>query len=148
MEKANNKNKLLILLSFLGVVTVLIISGIFVFPSSSVGKEVSASIAGGYSLNTTCTPVCSNKRLSGSDYLVFPGLLQNNCHTETMTITGALPGEIVTLGMPNNIANATSTLLWNGWVSATNTVSVRLCDVGQKKTGDYLTGTVRADVWK
>ena len=61
---------------------------------------------------------------------------------KTITVTGAGEGDVVTLGIPNG--SITSTIQFTGWVSATNTVTVRARTsvVGE----DPASGTFRATV--
>ena len=87
--------------------------------------------------------------LSNTASLDFPIIAANSCNAQTVTVTGAATGDVVSLGMPHTaIANASSTLTWSGWVSAADTVSVRLCQVAATATSDFAAGTVRADVWQ
>jgi hypothetical protein len=65
-----------------------------------------------------------------------------------MTVTGAADGDTVSLGVPTALATASTTLAFSGWVSAANTVSVRVCQVAVTGTSDPAAATVRADVWK
>lgn len=88
------------------------------------------------------------KHLSNSIALNFPLVGANDCEELTITVTGAADGDVVTLGMPNNIISASSTLTAIGWVSTDNTVTVRLCQVAAEATLDIPEGTVRADVWQ
>jgi hypothetical protein len=55
--------------------------------------------------------------------LDFPSISSNNSEELTMTVTGAATGDIVMLGAPSAIE---SDLTWCGYVSAADTVTVRL----------------------
>ncbi|MFA6338757.1 MAG: hypothetical protein WCW87_01735 [Candidatus Paceibacterota bacterium] len=66
----------------------------------------------------------------------------------TMTILGARDGDTVTVGMPTAIATASTTITWSGYVSANDTVSVRLCHGFATTTSTVYVGNVRADVWR
>lgn len=89
--------------------------------------------------------------LSGTASLDFTALAANTCETFTITVTGALDGNTVTLGVPNALADvdgATERTTFYGWVSASDTVSVRRCNVTGTVTAEPSAATVRADVWK
>jgi hypothetical protein len=68
------------------------------------------------------------------------------CQTLTVTVTGAADGDSVGLGIPNALASSTG-VLFTGWVSAANTVSVKACDVTSANPNPAA-ATVRADVWQ
>jgi hypothetical protein len=50
------------------------------------------------------------------------------CQDLTITVTGAASGDEVSLGIPDALAS-TAGVLFDAWVSATDTVKVRACDV-------------------
>lgn len=66
--------------------------------------------------------------LEGSASLNFPAVLTNTVQTLTMTVTGAVDGDPVSLGVP--AAAVINTLTYFAWVSSANTVSVRAVNVG------------------
>lgn len=86
--------------------------------------------------------------ISATAPLDFPIIGANSCQTLTITATGAADGDTVSLGVPNALASASSTLAFNGWVSAADTVTVRVCQIAGQATSDPAAATVRADVWK
>jgi hypothetical protein len=91
------------------------------------------------------------KHLSATASLDFTALAANSCEVLTITVTGAADGNVVTLGVPNALADAdgaTERTTFFGWVSAADTVSVRRCNVTGSATGDPAAATVRADVWQ
>ncbi|MDE2079693.1 MAG: hypothetical protein KGI73_04930 [Patescibacteria group bacterium] len=88
------------------------------------------------------------KHLSGTNSITFGTIAANSCSTGTITLTGAADGDSVYIGMPNTVASASSTLVWNGWVSAANTITVRLCQTAAQGTSPVAAATVRADVWQ
>jgi len=61
--------------------------------------------------------------ISSTATLDFPSISSNNNEELTMTVTGAAIGDIVMLGAPSAIE---SDLTWCGYVSAADTVTVRL----------------------
>ena len=73
-----------------------------------------------------------SKHLSATASLDFTALAANTCEVLTITVTGATDGNMVTLGVPNALADvdgATERTTFFGWVSGTDTVSVRRCNV-------------------
>ena len=88
------------------------------------------------------------QHLSATASLDFPVIAANSCEVLTITVTGAVDGDVVSLGMPNSIASASSTLMFSGWVSAADTVTTRVCQIAATATSDFAAATVRADVWK
>jgi hypothetical protein len=66
-------------------------------------------------------------------------------------VAGAADGDVVSLGIPNALANAegaTQRTTFSGWVSASNVVSVRRCNMTAATTADPARATVRAQVTK
>lgn len=85
--------------------------------------------------------------LTGTASLDYSQAAGNACEVLTITVTGAADGDDVSLGVPNALSadNATSTFF--GWVSASNTVSVKRCVIDAD--GDEpLAATVRATIVK
>lgn len=68
------------------------------------------------------------------------------CQDLTVTVTGAADGDTVAIGVPNTAAGSAG-VLYTGFVSASDTVTVRGCDV-TSAGGDPGAVTVRADVWQ
>ena len=86
---------------------------------------------------------------STSTVLNFGAIAALNCATSSTSLSGVVAGDVVTLGMAQEIAGATSTVSWNAWVPAADTVYVRVCNVGSSNaTPDFDPGTVRIDVWQ
>ncbi len=88
------------------------------------------------------------QHLSATASVDFPVISANSCNTQTMTVTGAADSDTLSLGVPNAFASASSTVIWSGWVSASDTVSIRACQTGSQDTADFAAGTFRADIWK
>lgn len=87
------------------------------------------------------------KLYSTSTVLDFGAIAALACATSSTSLSGAVAGDIVFLGMAQEIAGATSTVVWNAWVPAADTVYVRVCNVGSSAaTPNFATGTVRIDV--
>ena len=72
------------------------------------------------------------KYITATAALDFDSTLTNLSNDKTITLTGALVGESVILGVPNAAVNANT--CYTAWVSATNTVTVRF--------NNYSAGTV------
>lgn len=64
----------------------------------------------------------------------------------TMTITGAVVGDVVILGVPNGSVPAGGTFF--GWISATNTATIRFANNDPIVAYDPASGTFRATVIK
>jgi hypothetical protein len=92
-----------------------------------------------------------NAHLSATASLDFTALAANSCEVLTISVSGAADGNTVVLGVPNALADvdgATERTVFYGWVSASNTVSVRRCNVTGTVTANPAAATVRADVWQ
>lgn len=82
------------------------------------------------------------KVLSATATLDFGSLVSIGCEDLTITVTGAAVGDTVALGVPNGSVPS-ATFWFTGWVSTTNTVTVRGCTL---VSGDPASGTFRATV--
>lgn len=85
------------------------------------------------------------KTLVGSATLNFD-LTALNYQDLTITVTGAASGDVVSIGAPNGAVVADVTYF--GWVSGTNTVTVRCSRVGGGGAADPASGTFSASVIK
>jgi hypothetical protein len=74
----------------------------------------------------------------------FASTASSTCATSTITVTGAQTGDTVQLGAPATVENG---IVWSGYVSATNTVTVRECNV-TTSTIDPASASWRASVLK
>jgi hypothetical protein len=97
-----------------------------------------ATIGGG-------TPIA--KHLSVSAALSFPAFPHRSCNTLTVIVAGAADEDSVALGIPNALA-AVDGLTWFGWVSAPDTVSVRVCNMLDQAVAASPAANVRVDVWQ
>jgi hypothetical protein len=68
------------------------------------------------------------------------------CASQAFTFTGVSDGNTVALGVPNERMTATD-LIYTGWVSAPNKVTLRVCAFAGKPA-NFGTGTIRVDVWQ
>lgn len=77
------------------------------------------------------------KGLTGSGTLTF-ATVNNSCNNQTITVTGAADGDVVSIGVPSGAAAAG--VMYTAWVSAANTVTIRACEVlgaDQNPTGTF-----------
>lgn len=93
------------------------------------------------SLPTWTTPATPS--ISGSATLNFD-LTSVNYEDLTVTVTGAAAGDVVSIGVPNGAVVADVTYF--GWVSATNTVSIRASRVGGGGAANPASGTFKVKV--
>jgi len=85
--------------------------------------------------------------LTGTASIDFAAITTATCSDggTTITVTGAADGDSVFIGVPNTLAS-TSGVLWSGYVSGANTVTVRGCKISAADTADLAAGTFRATV--
>lgn len=108
-------------------------------PNIGVATATSIAIGGG----TVIT-----KHLSATASLDFGATAAKTCDDLTIAVNGAADGDTVSLGVPNALASAAKTTI-TGFVSATNTVTVRRCNINPDAAADdSAAATVRADVWQ
>lgn len=89
------------------------------------------------------------KHLSSTASLDFGPTAAGTCDALTITVTGAVDGNTVELGIPTALAGSDSYQIFWGYVSAANTVTVKRCNPINSVTAlsDPAAATVRADVW-
>lgn len=68
------------------------------------------------------------------------------CTSQAFTLTGASDGDTIALGVPNERMSAPN-LIYSGWVSAADTITLRVCAIGTKPS-KFGTGAIRVDLWK
>ncbi len=122
---------------------------------SSDGQDVILPALGG-SLDIVSYPTASvwfqttdttKKKLTGAASLNYDlSTAGITCQDLTVTVTGAVDGDPVMIGVPTALAS-TAGVVFTGFVSATNTVTVRACDVTSGNP-DPAAATVRATVMK
>lgn len=81
--------------------------------------------------------------LSATDTLDFGSIAPDSFEDLTITVTGAATGDAVALGLPTTPDTA---VVYQGWVSATNTVTVRAMNVTTADAVEPSSGTFRATV--
>jgi hypothetical protein len=125
---------------------------------SSDGLDVILPALGG-SLDIVSYPTASvwfqttdttKKKFTGTASLNFGATAAGECESGTITVTGAVDGDPVMLGIPNALASSDSYQHFWGYVSAANTVTVRRCNPTNAVTAlsDAAAATVRATVMK
>ena len=90
-----------------------------------------------------------SKLYSTSTVIDFGAIAALACATSSTSLSGVLVGDPIVLGVPEGVAGATTTISWNAWVSANDTVYVRVCNVGSSgPTPNFPAATFRIDVWQ
>lgn len=84
--------------------------------------------------------------VSASATLNFGSTIAGAATDLTMTVTGAVVGDVVMLGIPSGSVPANGTFV--GWVSATNTVTIRYINTDILTTYDPSSGTFKSTVLK
>lgn len=84
--------------------------------------------------------------LSATATLDFGSIAANSFANLTITVTGAALGDTVSIGVPNG--SLLNDISFFGWVSATNTVTIRCSNVSNTTARDPASGTFRATVTK
>lgn len=82
------------------------------------------------------------KILSATATLDFGSIAANSFEDLTITVTGAAVGNTVSIGVPNG--SLVADLSFFGWVSATNTVTIRCVNNSSTTARDPASGTFRA----
>ena len=111
----------------------------------SVASTGAVSTAGSVTIGSG-TPIV--KHLSQTFSASFPSLKPSTCTSLAFTLTGASDGDTTALGVPNALM-AVGNVIYSGWVNATNSVTIRACNVNPNGPATTAaSGTVRVDVWK
>lgn len=79
----------------------------------------------------------------------FPLLKPSTCASLNFSFPNTVDGDTVALGVPNSRMTGGGTLLYTAWISAANTVTIRVCNIdpGVKQTV-ATSGSIRVDVWR
>lgn len=86
--------------------------------------------------------------LSATGTINFGALAGATCTDATMTLNGAVDGDDIAVGVPNDLASITGVSVV-GFVSAANTVNIRACCITVAAcSADAPSVTVRATIWK
>jgi len=94
------------------------------------------------------TPIV--KHLSLTFNPTFPLLKPGNCATPaTFAFAGASDGDTLALGIPNSRMTGGGTLQYFAWISAANTITIRVCNIDPAAKQTSLgSGVIRVDDWK
>lgn len=84
------------------------------------------------------------KILSATAVLDFPNTLSGTVSDLTVTVLGAVSGDVVSIGVPS--ASATASSVYSAWVSAADTVTIRHAAIGADS--NPASGTFRVTVFK
>lgn len=96
--------------------------------------------------NTRAIPLVYNtpNTLSATATLDFPSTAANSVSDLTITLTGAVLGDNVVIGVPNGSTAAAGN--YSAWVSATNTVKVRFSNNSSSTAYDPASGVFKATI--
>jgi hypothetical protein len=91
-------------------------------------------------------PAANVSYLTGSASLSWTAIAANTCvdNGTTITVTGAADGDVPSVGLVN--ASHVSHVTFEAYVSATNTVKVRACNVATAASGAISASTVKVGV--
>lgn len=104
------------------------------------------AVAGTVALGSGGTPIL--KHLSLSFNPTFPALKAQACSSANFTFTGASDGDTIALGVPTSRMTGGGTMNYFAWVSATNTITIRGCNIDLAKQTTPGSGAIRVDVWQ
>jgi len=99
-----------------------------------------------YATNSTASRTTIIRGLKGSATLDFPNTAPIGASDLTITVTGAAVGDVVALGIPDGSTNGSTN--YHAWVSATNTVKIRMFNANAGGAFDPASGTFSIVVFK
>jgi uncharacterized repeat protein (TIGR03803 family) len=111
--------------------------------TGNVGITGSSATSGTVTIGSAGTPIVQH--LSMTFNPTFQPI-KNGCTSQTFTLAGVNDGDSVALGVPNERMTAVD-ILFTGWVSAANTVTIRACAFSTKPKS-FGSGAIRVDVWQ
>ena len=90
------------------------------------------------------------KHLSALFNPSIAALKPTTCTTASFTLIGASDGDTIALGVPNARMIGGSGVILNyfAWVSAPNTITIQVCNVGSSPQKTPGSGAIRVDLWK
>jgi YVTN family beta-propeller protein len=118
----------------------------------SVDGKGDVAASGSVTIGTGGTPILEH--LSQTISLNVAAAGPATCAPLTsFNLTGASDGDSLALGVPNSLLNPTLTgagiLNYSAWVSAANTITIRVCNVNPNgPKSNAVSGTIRVDIWK
>jgi N-acetylneuraminic acid mutarotase len=104
------------------------------------------AVTGTVALGSGGTPIL--KHLSLTINPTFPALGPLVCRSANLTLTGASDGDTIALGVPNSRMTGGGTLNYFAWTAASNTITIRVCNIDLTKQTTAGSGAIRVDVWK
>ncbi len=119
-------------------------------PASFARLDINNTFAGNQSLHGTVTigsgGTAITEHVSILENPNFPALKGGTCASANFALTGATDGDTIALGVPSERMAGGGLVIYTAWVSASNTVTLRGCNLGasQKSAG---TGSFRIDWW-
>jgi hypothetical protein len=119
--------------------------------TNTIGEDADLTF-NGTNLNTTTLTVGAGSTISGyisnTAALDFPSTAAGTCEALTITLTGAAVGDAVILGVDNASIPGVNYIYPTAWVSATNTVTVKGCNIQTVSALDPASGTFKVAIFK
>lgn len=91
--------------------------------------KILKSDANGYATWVTTASLNLPTILTATATLDYPSTIAQTQSDLTVTLTGAVVGDVVAIGVPNGSVAAKNESYW-AWVSATDTITIRFCNAG------------------
>jgi hypothetical protein len=89
------------------------------------------------------------RHLSATFLVTLSTQKPSSCLTSVFPMNGAADGDTVALGVPNAMMLGGGVLVYSAWVSGTNLLSIRVCNIDPNKAQTTAgSGNIRVDVWK
>lgn len=118
--------------------------------ASHANTDTDITFTGGNLLTVTQLKIATGSTIIGhltaTATLDFPSTAAGTCEILTITLTGAVDGDIVMLGIPNGSIPDPEYIYPTAWVSSANTISVKGCNIQTVTSLDPASGTFRASV--
>lgn len=122
----------------------------FLFDVSAVDTQTGVYLivpqSGGYIVTTLTASAQVERIITATATLDFPSTLAASSSDLTMTLTGAVDGDSVMLGVPNGSVNVNTAYF--AWVSAANTITVRFINFDIALASDPASGVFRATIMR
>ncbi len=102
--------------------------------------------SGSVTIGTGGTPILEH--LSQTFTVSVPVVVPAACApSQTVPLTGASDGDTLAMGVQNALTSGGS-LTYFAWVSAANTITIRVCNPAGPKSVAITNQTIRVDIWK
>jgi uncharacterized repeat protein (TIGR03803 family) len=111
--------------------------------TGNVGITGNSATTGTTTLGSSGTPIVQHLSMTFNPSFQP---IKNGCTSENFTFAGVNDGDSVALGIPNERMTAAD-ILYTGWVSAANTVTIRACAFSTKPKS-FGSGAIRVDIWQ